>query len=142
MAHVLLIDDELDGRDAVAAYLARAGHAVTCARSAREALTAHAERVPDAIFLDVRMPDVDGLAVLQLIRSYLRWATPPVAILTAYPEDPRLSNVFDYGVARVFTKSKVLLEELLQWVNEQAGRPLPRPDVPPPEAGGSEGQYR
>jgi CheY-like chemotaxis protein len=95
------------------------------------------EQVPDAILLDVQMPDMDGFATLEAIRSYLRWATIPVAILTAYPEDPRLWHVVQHGVTHVFTKSRVSLDELLQWVNDQAGRAFPPPgSVPPaPQAG-------
>ena len=132
MSDVLLIDDEPDGRDALAAFLSRAGHVVRCAGNCREALAALGERVPDAIFLDMRMPDVDGMAVLQVIRSYLRWATVPVAILTAYPEDPRLWHVAEHGVTGVYAKAKVNLDELLEWVNEQAKRAAPPPDSDPP----------
>lgn len=134
MSHVLIIDDEPDGCDAVATYLARAGHAVRCVPDGPAALTALGERIPDAIFLDVLMPDMDGIALLQVIRSYLRWATVPIAMLTAYPEDPRLWHVAEHGVTHVFAKTRVSLGELLEWVEGCAGRA-----VPPPTAGDSFG---
>ena len=56
----------------------------------------------------------------------------PIAILTAYPEDPRLWHVAEHGVKRVFVKSKVSLDELLAWVEEQAGRARSPGFEPPP----------
>jgi CheY-like chemotaxis protein len=134
VSNVLIIDDEPEACEAVAGFLARSGHTVLCVASGREALTAIAEMVPDAIFLDLLMPGMDGLALLQVIKSYLRWRTVPVAILTAYPEDPRLWRLAEQGVTRVFTKSKVNLDELLAWVNEQAPR-APSDDNPTSQLG-------
>jgi CheY-like chemotaxis protein len=122
MAHVLIVDDEPDGCEAVAAYLRRVGHDVRYAPGGRAAVWAILEEVPDAILLDLLMPDMDGFAVLETVRAYLRWYTVPVAVFTAYPEDPRLWHVDGHGVTKVFVKSRVSLPQVLQWVNEQAGR--------------------
>ena len=136
MARVLIIDDEPDGCEAVAGYLTKAGHTVRCVPTGRDALSELVHEVPNAIFLDVRMPGMDGLEVLEVVRSYLRWGTVPIAMLTAYPEDGRLAHVAQLGVTRVFAKSKVNLDELLAWVNEQARRPPPRQiDPPTPQVG-------
>jgi CheY-like chemotaxis protein len=132
MANVLIIDDDPDGCAAVSEYLAKAGHSVRCVPTGRQALACLIERVPDAILLDVLMPGMDGIEVLEAVRAYLRWATVPIAILTAYPEDPRLWHVAEHGVTRVFVKSKVNLDELLAWVEEQAGRAPPAGFEPPP----------
>jgi CheY-like chemotaxis protein len=78
---------------------------------------------------------MDGIALLDVMRSYLRWATIPVAILTAYPEDPRLWHVGQKGVDRVFHKSKASLAELLAWVNERACREPPPQEPPTPHLG-------
>jgi CheY-like chemotaxis protein len=80
------------------------------------------------------MPGMDGLAMLQVIRSYLRWATIPVSFLTAYAEDPRLWHVGDLGVSRVFAKAKASLAELRQWVEDQEARASPLPGSDPPSA--------
>ena len=136
VASVLIIDDEPDGCEAVAGYLTKSGHSVRCVPTGRDALSQLVHEVPQAILLDVRMPDMDGLEVLEVVRSYLRWTTVPIAMLTAYPEDPRLWHIKQLGVTRIFAKSKVQLEDLLAWVNEQARRTLPRQrdDAPSPQA--------
>jgi CheY-like chemotaxis protein len=129
VASVLIIDDDPDSCEVVAAYLGRGGHRVTCVPNGRAALAALLNQVPDAVFLDLLMPGMDGMTLLEVIRSYLRWVSLPVAMLTAYPEDPRLARLAEHGVARVFIKGKVDLSELLAWVNEQAGggQPAGRP---------------
>jgi CheY-like chemotaxis protein len=133
MAYVLIIDDEPDGCEVVRTYLTRAGHTVRCAGGGREALAELMANVPDAILLDLLMPKMDGFEVLETIRAYVRWATVPVAVLTAYPEDPRLWHVGGQGVNQVFAKSKVKLDAILNWVNDQAGKaPPPRGWEPPP----------
>jgi DNA-binding response OmpR family regulator len=105
VAQVLIIDDDRDSLDAVAGYLAKAGHSVRCACSGAEALNLLSDAVPQAVVLDVRMPDMDGIALLGVMRSYLTWATVPVALFTAFPDDPRLWHVGESGVSRVFAKA-------------------------------------
>ena len=135
-ATVIVSSRKADGCEAVAGYLTKAGHTVRCVPTGRDALSELVHEVPNAIFLDVRMPGMDGLEVLEVVRSYLRWGTVPIAMLTAYPEDGRLAHVAQLGVTRVFAKSKVNLDELLAWVNEQARRPPPRQiDPPTPQVG-------
>ena len=125
VARVLIIDDEPDASEALARCLAKAGHEARCVRTGREALSALIDRVPDAILLDVRMPDMDGVEVLEVVRSYLRWVNVPIAMWTACAEAPRLLHVGALGVTRVFAKSRVDLDELLEWVEEQARRASP-----------------
>jgi CheY-like chemotaxis protein len=123
VARILIVDDDADGREALAGYLTKAGHAVRRAAGGREALQAMSMEVPELILLDVRMPGMDGIAVLHVLRSYRRWATVPVAVLTAYPEDPRLWHVRDKAVERVFTKSRTDLADVLAWVDQRTPRP-------------------
>lgn len=131
LANVLIIDDDRDSCEAVASYLAKAGHATRCAPNGREALAALSDDLPDAIILDVRMPVMDGVALLEVLQSYLRWSVVPVALFTAYAEDPRLRQATEMGVSRVFHKSRTDLSELLAWVEASANKPQPPGDEPP-----------
>jgi len=136
VAYVLIIDDDPDASDIVATYLKKAGHTVQCVLSGRDALSALIQKIPDAILLDLLMPHMDGFEVLETIRSYLRWSAIPVAILTAYPEDPRLWHIRSQGVTHVFVKSRVKLEGILKWVNEGSERVnSPTGTDPAPQAG-------
>ena len=130
MADVLIIDDDPDNCEVLANFLTRSGHSARWAPNGRRALTALLERVPDFIVLDLLMPGMDGIDLLDVIRSYLRWSFVPVAILTAYPEDPRLVRVAELGVTQVFAKSRFNLPDLLACVNRHARRPASPPETP------------
>ncbi len=121
MASVLLIDDDDDSRTAVGRYLSRAGYAVRTARNGREALIAVATTIPNVIVLDAMMPEMDGVEFLQVIRSYLRWSTVPVILLTAYDTGPHIDRARDLGVKRIFLKANFTMSELLACVHELRG---------------------
>jgi CheY-like chemotaxis protein len=126
MGSVLVVDDDADSRDAVGRYLTKAGYGVRAARNGREALIAVATTVPDVIILDVRMPEMDGMEFLQVIRSYLRWASVPVLLLTAYPDEIPLERAHGLGVKMIFVKTVFRLEELLECVQKLYADPNAR----------------
>jgi CheY-like chemotaxis protein len=121
MASVLVIDDDDDSRTAVGRYLSRAGYAVRTARNGREALIAVATTVPDVIVLDAMMPEMDGVEFLQVIRSYLRWSTVPVVLLTAFDTGPHIDRARDLGVRRIFLKANFTMADLLACVHDLRG---------------------
>src|SRR5258708_4000573 len=81
---ILIVDDEPDGSEFVARYLQRQGYATRLAPNGFEAVSMLVNHHPDAVVLDVRMPGMDGIELLHVMRSYLRWLTLPVIILTAH----------------------------------------------------------
>lgn len=129
MADVLIVDDDPDTRELVTRVLTRGGHTVRCVPGGREALRALLAGTPDFVVLDVLMPGMDGITLLEVIRSYLKWVAVPVAILTAYPEEPRLGPVAALGVTHVFAKGKFDLYDLLRCVDEATARPQPGPSA-------------
>jgi CheY-like chemotaxis protein len=112
MSQVLVVDDDAYTAEATAQYLRRAGHDVRSVPNGREALAALSELVPDVAVLDVRMPEMDGITFLEVMRCYLRWESVPVILITGYPDDPRLARAHALGVRRVFTKADFKLHEL------------------------------
>ncbi len=79
---ILVIDDDPNLCHTLALILTRAGYLVTATVRAREALQCLQSGVYDLVFLDLRMPDIDGLALLpEIHRSYPEM---PVVILTAH----------------------------------------------------------
>jgi two-component system nitrogen regulation response regulator NtrX len=69
MATLLIIDDEKSIRDALAQVFEYESHQVHTASDGQEALAVAASRHPDVVFLDVKMPGMDGLEVLQRLRE-------------------------------------------------------------------------
>ena len=112
MAAILVVDDEVDGTEAVAQALIAAGHQVRVARDGEEAMSAVSDAKPDLIVLDMMMPRMDGPAFLGVLRSYLGWQRVPVVLLTAYPENVHRVEAERLGVRDVLLKGKVPLAEL------------------------------
>src|SRR4051812_14243249 len=81
--------------------------------------------VPDLIVLDYRMPGMDGITVLGVLRSYLGWFHVPVIILTAYPDEPRLRQLAELGVERIFVKAHFKFDELLEVIEERVHPRVP-----------------
>jgi len=132
MAQVLVVDDDLDSREAVARYLQKAGHATECASNGQEALTRLMADTPDVIILDVRMPEMDGVGFLEVIRCYLRWVHLPVILLTAYPYGSHVLRAQSLGVRRIFTKADYGMSELVHSVEQAAsGHLSPEPPSRP-----------
>jgi DNA-binding NtrC family response regulator len=68
-AVLLLVDDDEAFRKVLARELGRAGYDVATAASGEEALRRVAEREPDVVLLDLRLPDRDGLEVLEAVQA-------------------------------------------------------------------------
>jgi DNA-binding NtrC family response regulator len=84
MTVVLIVDDEEALRDGLAETVRDLGYHSVVASSGREALTVAAQSKPDAVLLDLRLSDIDGLQVLTRLRNEVDKAKLPVAIITAY----------------------------------------------------------
>jgi len=82
--HILLVDDERDIRDPLAAYLGKNGMRVTKAESAAVAREIVAVHAIDLVLLDIMMPGEDGLSFAGFLRAT---TTVPVILLTAKAEE-------------------------------------------------------
>ncbi len=81
MARVLIADYIPDTREILMIGLQRAGFEVIQAENGAVALRMVETEKPDILLLDLRLPEVDGLAVLKQLRA--RGAHPPIIIMTA-----------------------------------------------------------
>jgi CheY-like chemotaxis protein len=126
MSYVLVVDDDSDAREAVARYIQKRGHQVTCAGNGREAIKALVESpVPDAVILDARMPEMDGVSFLEVIRCYLRWQSLPVFMLTAFAEGTHIRRAAQLGVQKIFLKANFTMEDLMHHIEAFSGQADP-----------------
>ncbi len=79
---ILVVDDELIVRESLVGWLKKSGHEVSGAEGGRRALEMLGEREFDLIFLDIKMPDMDGLEVLHEIKA--NYPESMVVMITAY----------------------------------------------------------
>jgi len=83
-AHILVIDDEASLRQTTTRILQRAGYEVTSAANASEGLALISDHLFDLVYLDIRMPDMNGLELLRLIHA--KNPDLPVILFTAQPD--------------------------------------------------------
>ena len=122
MPHVLVVEDEKDSRDFVAEYLKREGHTVSTAADGETALRKLLNERADVVILDVRMPRMDGIGLLEVMRSYLRWHAMPVIVVTGEANPEEMRKARDLGVIHIFHKAAYKLTELGEAI-EAACRP-------------------
>ena len=82
--HLLLVEDDHDLRDALESTLRRAKWDVTAVDSAEAGLAALQLRSVDLVVSDIRLPGMDGLALLQRLREHS--SHTPVVLMTAHAD--------------------------------------------------------
>lgn len=98
---VLLVDDDLHIRRLLQSTLARGGYEAIEATTAAEALELVGRSEPDAILLDLGLPDRDGLEIIQLLRQ----RTPaPILVLSAREATDQKVAALDLGADDYVTK--------------------------------------
>jgi DNA-binding response OmpR family regulator len=103
--HILIVDDEQDIRAIVRISLEKfAGWRTILAATAEEALEKARSQLPDAILLDITMPDTDGFQVWDKLQSDPLTKSIPVILLTAKTSSLDKKRFSDMGVAGVITK--------------------------------------
>jgi DNA-binding NtrC family response regulator len=110
MAHILVVDDERNTLDALSTILRREGHTVLTAASGQEALTQLQEEMVDLLLSDLKMPKMDGLALLRHVKAH--HADVVVLMMSGYQDvtaavEAMKAGVFDYLV-KPFGKEDVV----------------------------------
>ena len=120
-ARVLVVDDEPQILRALRTSLRGAGYEVETAETAEGALAAAAMRPPDAVILDLVLPDGNGIDVCRELR---KWSAAPVILLSAVGEEREKIAALDAGADDYVTKP-VGIDELLARVRAVLRRAAP-----------------
>ena len=83
MAKILVVDHDARNLRLAATVLEKAGHEVLSATGGSEGIEAAVVHAPDLVFMDVQMPDMDGVTALEHLRAEPRCASMKVVALTA-----------------------------------------------------------
>ena len=124
MAHLFVVDDEVSARTTLALLLRRRGHRVEEADGVASATKRLAEQTFDLVVTDLRMPDGDGLDVLQAARAQAD--APEVILLTAYAEWKSAKEAIRLGALDYFEKGQEPEELFHRIDNALASRALRR----------------
>lgn len=109
---ILVVDDDVEVRDAIRDVLEDEGFVVRCATNGEDALAALASELPDAIVLDLTMPVMDGYEFLSRRRAQPELAGIPVVVVTA-SMNPNVGN--EVG----FVAKPIDIEELVSAVRSR-----------------------
>jgi CheY-like chemotaxis protein len=122
-ASILVTDDESGIRLMLKTTLESDGYSVTEAANGRQALDAMNAQTPDLVVLDLNMPVLDGMAVLEAMKSMAAGAHKPrVIILTAYASIPAAVKATRLG-ALDFLEKPITPSELRQTVRSVLDEP-------------------
>jgi two-component system, cell cycle response regulator DivK len=84
MKKILIVEDNKDSSEILGLFISRIGHQVIKACNSKEAI-AHAEaELPDLIFMDMGLPDLDGVKTTTILRQNPKTSRIPVVALTAW----------------------------------------------------------
>jgi len=113
---LLVVDDEPDVRLLVRLALERVGYDVVEATGGEDAIDALTRTLPDCVLLDLRMPGVDGWAVLDHLRTSGTIDQVPVVVQSAHARGVTESQVLAAG-ARAFLAKPFSVSGLLATVD-------------------------
>jgi two-component system KDP operon response regulator KdpE len=99
--HVLVVDDEPQILRALGVILRNAGYVVATAATKSEALDAVSVRPPDAMVLDLVLPDGSGVDVTSEVRT---WSSLPIIVLSAVGDEREKVRALDVGADDYITK--------------------------------------
>ena len=113
--HILIIDDELEIRTVIQEILSEEGYSTEIAESALEAETKITNRMPDLVFLDIWMPDIDGISLLK------KWSqentmTSPVIMISGHATIETAIEATKLGAVD-FIEKPISMEKLFNALN-------------------------
>ena len=128
--YILLVEDSEPAVVQMMDILSEQGYIMQVARNGREALEQIGKIMPDALILDLMMPEVDGFQVLREIRAAEKTANIPVLILTAkYVTREELNFLKGNHVHQLIHKGDINKNDLLTAISKMVA---PRPESQTP----------
>ncbi len=112
---ILVVDDEQDVLDLFKDLFIKKNYQVECAISGKSALEMMDKNKPDIVLLDIRMPEMDGLEVLDETKK--RYPSIDVIVLTAYGYDDKLINTAIEKGASGYISKNLPLQQIVNTFN-------------------------
>lgn len=123
-ARILIVDDEPQIIRFLKPALSAADYDVIAAATGSDALRVAATQSPDAVLLDLGLPDMDGKEVIRKLRS---WSAMPIIVLSARDRETEKIEALDLGaddfVNKPFSVGELLARIRVAMRNRQQGRP-------------------
>ncbi|WP_329416640.1 response regulator [Streptomyces sp. NBC_00704] len=126
MTRVLIVDDDPHLLRALTIALTARGYRTSAASDATTALRAAATAAPDLAVIDLGLPDLDGINIVESLRG---WSTAPIIVLSARHDETAKINALDAGADDYVTKP-FGMGELLARIRAALRRATPADEQP------------
>ena len=115
---ILIIEDDVALNDAYKTILTTAGYAVSTAFNGEEALEVAMQHHPDIIFLDLRMPVMDGIDFLKQYQPKQQHPDVHIVVFSNYDIQAEVDEAYSLGAERYVLKAWASPKELLKIVKD------------------------
>jgi CheY-like chemotaxis protein len=112
MARVLVVEDHADSREAISLLLQSAGYEVNAVADGREALASVIDRTPDVVLLDLSLPEMNGVKLVQTVRSYHRLASLPVIVWTGLVDGKLFDEAKSLNISSLLIKNTATFQQI------------------------------
>ena len=99
---ILVCDDETDFRRLMKYWFSSKGYIIEEASSGEEAIEIIKKGDIDIVFMDLKMPNMDGIETIKNIRKFNKEI--PMIVISAHVDDPKASKAISLGVSGIFYK--------------------------------------
>jgi CheY-like chemotaxis protein len=117
---VMVVEDGELVRDTLTRLLRREGFETVGACDGREALEVLEHERPDVILLDINMPDMDGMELLEALHANPQFQALPVVMLTARSDTHTIRRAMQLGAKAFLVKATFSVSEMLESVKRYA----------------------
>lgn len=116
--YILIIEDDKSLRDALKDRLLNEGFGILEARNGEEGLFVALDKKPDLILLDIVMPRMDGITMLDKLRKEEAGKNIPVIMLTNLEDTENVGSVVEKGVTNYLVKSNWKIDEVVSKIEK------------------------
>lgn len=120
--NILLVEDDVTLVKMYSSKLRKDGYRVSTAFTGNEAIELLQKEVPDLILLDIMLPDIPGLQVLEQVKKDRKLRNIPVVILTVLPEIIALNKAIKLGASGYLIKSENTPENVSQYIRAELSK--------------------
>jgi two-component system cell cycle response regulator DivK len=126
---ILIVEDNSDSREIMNLFITKIGHQTIAAKNSNEAITLAEAEGPDLIFMDMQLPDIDGVETTTILKKNPKTADIPIVALTAWMSELWQEKASKAGIATYLLKP-TSLQTLEKTIETLTGEPFPRLVLP------------
>jgi CheY-like chemotaxis protein len=120
---ILIVEDNNDSLEIINLFITSMGHQAIKAKNSNEAMAFAEAEGPDLIFMDMQLPDVDGVETTAMLKQNPKTSHIPVVALTAWMSAPWEERASKVGITTYLIKP-ISLRRLKETIEEYPNRSL------------------